>query len=77
MNHVERFRAVMGFQSADPLPRREWAMWWDQTGGFIPSVDHQPPPGVSLDQPLPPSARGAHDGEPVQRGVIAPLIPQP
>jgi len=31
MNHVERFRAVMGFQSVDRLPRWEWAMWWDQT----------------------------------------------
>ena len=31
MNHVERFRAVMSFQSVDRLPRWEWAMWWDQT----------------------------------------------
>ncbi len=31
MNHVERFRAVMNFQSVDRLPRWEWAMWWDQT----------------------------------------------
>ncbi len=31
MNHVERFRAVMGFQPVDRLPRWEWAMWWDQT----------------------------------------------
>ena len=31
MNHVERFRAVMSFQSVDRLPRWEWAMWWDNT----------------------------------------------
>ena len=31
MNHVERFRAVMNFQSVDRLPRWEWAMWWDKT----------------------------------------------
>jgi hypothetical protein len=31
MNHVERFRAVMGFQPTDRLPRWEWAMWWDET----------------------------------------------
>jgi hypothetical protein len=31
MNHVERFRAVMGFQPVDRLPRWEWAMWWDKT----------------------------------------------
>ncbi len=31
MNHVERFRAVMGFKPVDRLPRWEWAMWWDQT----------------------------------------------
>ncbi|NLH40631.1 MAG: hypothetical protein GX448_02235, partial [Planctomycetes bacterium] len=31
MNHVERFRAVMGFLGVDRLPRWEWAMWWDQT----------------------------------------------
>lgn len=31
MNHVERFRAVMGFQPVDRLPMWEWAMWWDQT----------------------------------------------
>ena len=31
MNHVERFRAVMDFQSFDRLPRWEWAMWWDET----------------------------------------------
>jgi len=31
MNHVERFRAVMGFQPVDRLPRWEWAMWWDET----------------------------------------------
>ncbi len=31
MNHVERFRAVMGFQPVDRLPIWEWAMWWDQT----------------------------------------------
>jgi hypothetical protein len=31
MNHVERFRAVLGFQPVDRLPRWEWAMWWDQT----------------------------------------------
>ena len=31
MNHVERFRAAMNFQSIDRLPRWEWAMWWDQT----------------------------------------------
>jgi hypothetical protein len=31
MNHVERFRAVMNFQSVDRLPRWEWAMWWDET----------------------------------------------
>jgi Uroporphyrinogen decarboxylase (URO-D) len=31
MNHPERFRAVMSFQSVDRLPRWEWAMWWDQT----------------------------------------------
>ena len=31
MNHVERFRAVMGFQSVDRLPQWEWAMWWDRT----------------------------------------------
>lgn len=31
MNHVGRFRAVMGFEAADRLPRWEWAMWWDKT----------------------------------------------
>jgi hypothetical protein len=31
MNHVERFRAVMNFQSVDRLPVWEWAMWWDET----------------------------------------------
>ncbi len=31
MTHVERFRAVMNFQSVDRLPRWEWAMWWDET----------------------------------------------
>ncbi|MGL4943381.1 MAG: uroporphyrinogen decarboxylase family protein [Thermoguttaceae bacterium] len=31
MNHVERFRALMSFQSIDRLPRFEWAMWWDET----------------------------------------------
>jgi len=31
MNHVERFRAVMGFQPVDRLPKWEWAMWWDKT----------------------------------------------
>jgi len=31
MNHVERFRAVMGFLPVDRLPRWEWAMWWDET----------------------------------------------
>ena len=31
MNHVERFRAAMGFQPVDRLPRWEWAMWWDET----------------------------------------------
>jgi Uroporphyrinogen decarboxylase (URO-D) len=31
MNHVERFRAVMNFQSVDRLPLWEWAMWWDET----------------------------------------------
>ncbi|MHC4185026.1 MAG: uroporphyrinogen decarboxylase family protein [Planctomycetota bacterium] len=31
MNHVERFRAVMGFKPVDRLPRWEWAMWWDKT----------------------------------------------
>ena len=31
MNHVERFRAVMGFQPVDRLPVWEWAMWWDET----------------------------------------------
>jgi len=31
MNHVERFRAVMGFRPFDRLPRIEWAPWWDKT----------------------------------------------
>src|SRR5258707_3526786 len=31
MNHVARFRAVIGFQTVDRLARWEWAMWWDQT----------------------------------------------
>ena len=31
MNHVERFRAMLGFQPVDRLPRWEWAMWWDRT----------------------------------------------
>lgn len=31
MNHVERFRAAMGFQEVDRLPMWEWAMWWDKT----------------------------------------------
>lgn len=31
MNHVERFRATMGFQPVDRLPIWEWAMWWDKT----------------------------------------------
>lgn len=31
MNHVERFRAVMSFESADRLPVIEWAIWWDKT----------------------------------------------
>ena len=33
MSHVERFRAVMDFQSVDRLPQWEWAMWWDLTIG--------------------------------------------
>lgn len=45
MNHVERFRAVMGFQPVDRLPRWEWAMWWDltiarwKTEGLPPTLD--------------------------------------
>jgi len=31
MNHVERFRALMGFEPVDRLPVWEWAMWWDAT----------------------------------------------
>lgn len=31
MNHLERFRAVMNFQSFDRLPRIEWANWWNLT----------------------------------------------
>jgi len=31
MNHAERFKAVMNFQSVDRLPYIEWAMWWDKT----------------------------------------------
>jgi hypothetical protein len=31
VNHVERFRAVMGFRPVDRLPVIEWAPWWDQT----------------------------------------------
>lgn len=31
MNHVERFKAVMNFQSVDRLPRIEMASWWDKT----------------------------------------------
>ena len=31
MNHVERFRAVMGFEQADRLPVVEWASWWNLT----------------------------------------------
>ena len=31
MNQVERFRAIMNFQSVDRLPRWEWARWWDKT----------------------------------------------
>lgn len=31
MNHVERFRTLMAFQSVDRLPKWEWAMWWDKT----------------------------------------------
>jgi hypothetical protein len=31
MNHVERFRALMNFQSVDRVPKWEWAMWWDKT----------------------------------------------
>jgi len=31
VNHVERFRALMSFQTVDRLPRIEWASWWDQT----------------------------------------------
>ncbi len=31
MNHTERFRAVMNFQSVDRLPQWELAMWWDET----------------------------------------------
>ena len=31
MNHVERFRNVMSFKSADRLPVIEWAVWWDKT----------------------------------------------
>ena len=52
MNHVERFRAVMNFEPVDRLPRIEWAMWWDEMrrGGFIPSVDHQTPPHVTIDE---------------------------
>jgi len=33
LNHVERFRAVMGFKPLDRLPTWEWAMWWDETIG--------------------------------------------
>lgn len=31
MDHLERFRALMRFQSVDRLPRIEWASWWDAT----------------------------------------------
>ena len=31
MNHLERLKRVMNFQSADRLPRIEWASWWDKT----------------------------------------------
>jgi len=31
LNHLERFRALMDFQSVDRLPRVEWASWWDKT----------------------------------------------
>ena len=31
MNHVERFHAVMDFQSVDRLPCIEWAHWWNRT----------------------------------------------
>lgn len=31
MNHVERFNAVMNFETVDRLPRIEWAGYWDKT----------------------------------------------
>ncbi|MBI5722721.1 MAG: hypothetical protein HZA50_02095 [Planctomycetes bacterium] len=31
MNHVERFRALMGGRPVDRLPKIEWASWWDKT----------------------------------------------
>ncbi|MBN1809439.1 MAG: hypothetical protein JW909_10265 [Planctomycetes bacterium] len=31
MNHVDRFKAVMGFEPFDRLPMIEWAVWWDRT----------------------------------------------
>ena len=31
MNHIERFNAVMDFESVDRLPRIEWAGYWNKT----------------------------------------------
>ena len=31
MTHVERFNAVMNFESVDRYPRIEWAGYWDKT----------------------------------------------
>ena len=53
MNVRERFLKTMRFEQPDRLPMLEWAVWWDKTidrwktEGL--SVDHQTPPGVSLD----------------------------
>jgi Lon protease-like protein len=29
MNNRDRFRAILHFERVDPLPRFEWATWWD------------------------------------------------
>ena len=50
MNHVERFRAVMDQGEQAIRDEFERLMPLMRSGGFIPSVDHQTPPHVTMDQ---------------------------
>jgi hypothetical protein len=48
VGHFDKMTMTQG----EPAMRREFERLWPlmRSGGFIPSVDHQTPPGVSLDQ---------------------------